>query len=406
MKLAVVVPRYGVEVIGGCEAATRALSEQLVRHTDTQVEVLTTTALDVTEWDNHYPEGERDLGGVRVRRFAVEPGRPRDLDRLSAAVMFRRRAEPERQRRWLRAAGPRTSGLAAAVRETDADVIAIHPYVFETSVAGFEAARRPVVFHPHAHDEPALRLSIFRPLFTGSAAVVFNSAAERRLCEHRFKVAAHRSLTLGWGVEPGAGDASAAARTAGVEGRPYLLCLGRVDAGKGTDLLAEVFAAYKERHPGPLALVFAGPVVHEPPPHPDIVVTGAVPEPVKWGLLRGCVLLVHPSDKESFSLALLEAWAAGVPALVNARCDVTREHCAASGGGLWFNRYADFEAIVDRLLADAGTRAALAANGARYIERNYQWPRLVQRYRALLDTVAARGVAAGTLTSRAPARPR
>ena len=36
-----------------------------------------------------------------------------------------------------------------------------------------------------------------------------------------------------------------------------------------------------------LRLVFAGPVVNEPPAHPDIVTPGAVDEAVKWGLLRG-----------------------------------------------------------------------------------------------------------------------
>ena len=61
------------------------------------------------------------------------------------------------------------------------------------------------------------------------------------------------------------------AHALGLDDRPYLLCLGRVDDGKGARLLAECFAQYKHRRGGPLRLVFAGPVVNELPPHPDIV---------------------------------------------------------------------------------------------------------------------------------------
>ena len=70
--------------------------------------------------------------------------------------------------------------------------------------------------------------------------------------------------------------------------------------------------------------------------------------------------LVSPSANESFSLVLLEAWVAGVPAVVNGRCAVTREHCERSGGGLWFDGYAQFEAVVDRL-DDADLRTARPA---------------------------------------------
>ena len=91
-----------------------------------------------------------------------------------------------------------------------------------------------------------------------------------------------------------------------------------------------------------------------------MIVTGLVDEPVKWGLLRGAVALVSPSANESFSLVVLEAWVAGVPVVVNGRCAVTREHCERSGGGLWFDGYAQFEAVIDRLVADDELRAALA----------------------------------------------
>src|SRR5207253_8957229 len=133
-------------------------------------------------------------------------------------------------------------------------------------------------------------------------------------------VAATPSAVVGLGVEAGVGEA------VDLDGRPYVLCLGRVDDGKGARLLAECFIRYHERRDGDLRLVFAGPVVHPPPEHPDIVVLGPVDESTKWGLLRGALALVSPSAFESFSIVVLEAWSVGTPVLVNARCPVTVDH--------------------------------------------------------------------------------
>jgi Glycosyltransferase len=391
VKVAAVVPRYGTEVIGGCETAVRELSEWLVRCTDVEVEILTTTAADSTTWAEHFAAGTTQLEGVTVHRFPVTRGRARDCDARSAPLMARARSLTlAEQHAWLDLQGPTSPELVDAAASTDADVLSIHPYLYWPDVAAHAVARVPVVFHPYAHDEAPLRLGVFAPLFEKSAGLVFQVAAERRLCERRFAIAARRALTLGLGVVAAPGSAPDARDAVGLGDRPYLLCLGRVDDGKGVRLLFDWFTAYKEQRPGPLALVFAGPVVHELPPQPDVLVAGVVDEPVKWGLLRGAHALVNPSANESFSLVVLEAWAAGVPVVVNGRCAVTREHCERSGGGLWFESYAQFETIVDRL-ADAEMRAVLAVRGAAYVERSYRWPTLVSRYEAFLETCASVG---------------
>ena len=139
--------------------------------------------------------------------------------------------------------------------------------------------------------------------------------------------------------------------------------MGRVDEHKGSKMLASYFATYKERHPGPLALALVGPVSVELPPHPDIVVTGPVEEADKWDIVHDALVAVSPSALESFSLVVIEAWVDRVPVLVNGACGPTREHCERSGGGLWFTSYPEFEAVLDRLVSDAGLRAALGARG-------------------------------------------
>jgi glycosyltransferase involved in cell wall biosynthesis len=77
---------------------------------------------------------------------------------------------------------------------------------------------------------------------------------------------------------------------------------------------------------------------------------------------------------------LLEAWLAGTPVLVNGHCAVTREHCLASNGGLFFSTLTEFVGGLEYLLADREMALRMARNGRRYVLANYTWDRVVPRY--------------------------
>jgi glycosyltransferase involved in cell wall biosynthesis len=391
VKVAYVVPRYGPEVVGGAEYGARMLAERLVAEPGWDVEVLTTCALDWRTWADEYPPGQTVVNGVRVRRFRSEAGRAPDFEAFSASVLADPAAVPlDRARRWIDLQGPVNPDVVAAAAEGGADVVVFYPYLYYPTVAGVAAVGRRAVLHPAAHDEPPLRLPVFRDVFARVGGLVFQTYGERRLVEELFPVAAVPQVVMGLGCEPGPGDPAAAREALGLHDRPYLLCLGRVDDGKGTGLLARFFAAYKRRHPGPLRLVLAGPVLDRPPPHPDIVVPGPVDEAVKWGALRGAAALVSPSPFEAFSIVVVEAWTAGVPVLVNAYCAATSEHVARSGGGLAFGSYAQFEVALERLVGDPPLAAGLAAKGRAHAERHFAWPILMARYRRFLERAAER----------------
>jgi hypothetical protein len=76
------------------------------------------------------------------------------------------------------------------------------------------------------------------------------------------------------------------------------------------------------------------------------------------------------------------------------------EHCTRSGGWLWFDSYRSFEATVDRLVGDAGLRAALGEAGRRYTDRYYLWPAIIDRYTTFLNDVVTRGRQAPLRTVR------
>jgi glycosyltransferase involved in cell wall biosynthesis len=391
MKLVVVSPRYGLEIAGGAETAARLLATHLAQRDGWTVEALTTCARDAVTWADAYPAGETVIDGVRVRRFPVVGPRAADFDRCSERILARPRlASADAEERWLAKQGPVAPELIDAIAACDADVFAFHPYLYHPTVAGLPRVARRAALHAAAHDEPALRLPMYRALFDATAGLAYWSEPERRLVEQRFAIASKPSVVVGLGVEPGAGDEHDARSAVGIGDRPYLLCLGRVDDGKGAALLAECFIAYKQRRPGPLQLVFAGPVVHYPPAHADVVVTGAVPENAKWGLLRGAVALVSPSAFESFSIVLMEAWSVGTPCLVNRRCAVTFDHVERSGGGLVFGSYAELEVALDRIREDGALRAALGISGNLYVDARYRWNDVIDRYASFLSVIATR----------------
>ncbi|MGD0882113.1 MAG: glycosyltransferase family 4 protein [Acidimicrobiales bacterium] len=406
MRVAFVVPRYGPAIIGGAETAARLLAEHLVTHRGWHVDVLTTCAEDFVTWDDVYPAGEEWINGVRVVRFRSEAGRDPSFHPLSARLL----ADPgassmEEAERWLDLQGPLAPDLADAAARCDADAVVFYPYLYFPTVRAIERAVAPTVLHPAAHDEPALRLPIFPRVFESADALVFQTEAERHLVEGSFAVASHRQLLLGLGVDDpdhrvrDHGGPTGETSPDGVPDAPFLVCLGRVDSHKGTSLLANYFACYKLRHPGPLRLVLAGPVVDAPRRHPEIDVLGPVSEDVKWDLLAGAVALVSPSPWEAFSLVVAESWSARTPVVVNAGCAATVEHCRRSGGGVTFDGYGEFEVAVDRLVGDGEFGRALGRSGRAYVDARFRWPHVIDRYAAFIESVVARAGAGGSGTA-------
>jgi glycosyltransferase involved in cell wall biosynthesis len=118
------------------------------------------------------------------------------------------------------------------------------------------------------------------------------------------------------------------------------------------------------------------------------VATGFVSEEQKHALLAGCLALVAPSRYESLSLVLLEAWQHGRPVLVNAQCDVTRGQAARANGGAAYSGAEELAGATARALEDPAWRAACGAAGRAYVEREYGWPAVEERWVRLLKAVA------------------
>jgi glycosyltransferase involved in cell wall biosynthesis len=390
LKIAYVTVRYGETIVGGAEQACRQLATHLAA-SGVEVSVHTTCATDAVTWADDVAPGTTVEAGVTVHRHRSVSGRDPGFDAASAPVLANPAAQSAAtQREWLRLQGPICPDAVASAGDSGADLIVCLPYLYWPTVEATARFADRVVLHPAAHDEAPIRLPVFGTTFEAARGLAYFTDAERRLLERLYpSLSATPMLVAGLGIDIGpVSDGTALRERAGLGDRPYILCLGRVDNGKGALVLQRFFAAYKRRHPGPLALVFAGSVVHPPDPHPDVFVTGPLSEDLKRSALAGASVFVHPSGYESFSIVLLEAWAAGRPVLVNARCGPTTEHVRRSGAGLTYGGYAGFELALDRLLHDQALAAAMGAAGERYVEKNFAWPVVIQRYGRWLERLA------------------
>jgi glycosyltransferase involved in cell wall biosynthesis len=389
VKLGLVVPRYGAEVLGGTEHWLRMLCQHLVAMRQWRVEVFTTCAVSAATWADELPPGQSELEGVTVHRYRSVSGRDPRYAALNTVI----REDPahvpdDMARRFIELVGPVCPDVLDHAASSDCDLIALTPYLFWPAVYGAPRLGRRVIFHGAAHDEAELHLPVMRDVFLSVGGFAFNSYAERALVERTFPVAHLPARVIGNSVTEGAGDPAPARAALGLgTDEPFVLCVGRVERDKGSHALADLWRLYRRSHPGAPRLVLIGPV-HEPlPGDDDVLVAGARSEEIKWGALRGCEFLIAPSAWESFSLVVLEAWLAGRPVLVNGYCEATVEHCRRSGGGLWFTDVVEFDVTVDRLLSDAALRHHLARRGDAYARRQFSWPAVVDRYAALADHI-------------------
>ena len=121
----------------------------------------------------------------------------------------------------------------------------------------------------------------------------------------------------------------------------------------------------------------------------EVLDLGFVPPQDKVDAYAAAVALCQPSLLESFSIVMMEAWLCGTPTLVHARCAVTRDHCLASNGGLFFDDYFEFAEAVDLLRDNPDLRRRLADNGRAYVLAHFTWDRVTANYLRVLERLGA-----------------
>ena len=396
MRLLYVVQRYGREVAGGAELHCRQFATHLATRGH-DVHALTSCAISYVDWANEYEPGQDEVDGVTVHRLPVAAPRNHELfDSLNARVVWGYKPVPNHlQREWMRMQGPFVPGLQPwlAERARDYDVVIFFTYLYYTTWAGLPVAAgaTATVLHPTAHDEPPFYLPLFDTTFRHPTAFAFSTDEERELVKRRLHLSIpNRVVGIGFDLDAH-GDGDRFRQRYGLGGDPFLLFVGRVDPGKGSDELYDFFVAFKRRNPSRLRLVIVGDPIKPLPPHPDVVVTGFVDEQTKHDAYTAALALVQPSYFESFSMVLAESWIHGLPALVQGHCDVLVGQSRRSGGGIPYWGFAEFEAAVQLLLSDDGLGRSLGERGRQYVHSRYSWDAVMDGYQRLLEETALQG---------------
>jgi glycosyltransferase involved in cell wall biosynthesis len=364
---------------------------QTAEHLSAQadVEILTTCAVDYQTWHNVYPPGIARVRGVDVRRFHVDQPRTLGFDGLSRALRSRlRSASADSQIAWMRAQGPLSRSLMdfLATSAERYDAILFFSYLYATTFFNLPLVAERAILVPLAHDEWMLRLSLWDDIFAAPRAIVYLTPEERELVRGRFARLPAREHIGGLGIDPPADRDGGRFRDRFDLHGPFVLYLGRIEPAKGCDVLLDGYRRYRKRRPGAPKFVLAGPQHMPIPRGSGALFAGRLDERAKWDALEACELLIMPSPFESLSIALLEAWSVGRPALVNAVSAALAGQARRSQGAICYKNYAEFAAALDML--DEPMRRSLGARAQTYVAQNYRWDRVVTGYAMLVEEVA------------------
>jgi glycosyltransferase involved in cell wall biosynthesis len=384
MKLAIVVQRSGAHVSGGAELHARYIAEHLAPHAD--VRVLTTCARDYVTWRNGFPAGTERVNGIDVERYPVT--RERDTVEFARRSMqvFEETHSIIDELKWLDSEGPVSTGLIDRLERArnEFDFVLLFSVRYYHAYHGARAVPDRAVLVPTAEREPSLGLAVFRPVFRGVRAIMYNSPEEQAVITAISDNSDVPGVVVGVGSEiPETVDAARARHKFGLHD-PFVVYVGRIDANKGCDELFSYFFEYLERSGRALDLVLIGTPVLPIPKHPRVRHLGFVSDADKFDVISAAALLVMPSYFESLSMAALEAWALGRPVLANAHCDVLVGQCLRSNAGLYYENAREFAAALDRLLDEPALAVARGVNGRAYYARHYSWPVIEQKYLDML----------------------
>lgn len=386
-KVCFVVQRYGVEVNGGGEQECRQYAEHLISLYD--VSVVTTKALEYSTWENWYTADEEIINGVKVYRFPVD--KPREQSEFNE-VSVRLHNSPHDlsiQQDWIDKQGPYCPRLIKFLKEhkNDFDVFLFSGYLYYTTIIGLPVVKDKAILISLAHDEPFLQLERYQKLFYMPRAFFFNTDEERALVRQKFGNFMIPSSVGGVGVdEPLKVDDYSFCQKYHLN--HFMIYVGRIDEGKNCHTMFRDFIRYKQENlDSDLKLVLLGKTVISIPKRNDIVPLGFVSEEDKYNGIAASDFLVLPSQYESLSMVVLEAFSLAKPVLVNGKCPVLKSHCLKSHGGFAFEDYTSFADGIEKLEKDSTLRHSMGEAGYRYVKRFYNWDIIVRKLSDLIEDV-------------------
>lgn len=386
-KICFIVQRYGLEVNGGAELHCRQLAEHMLTYYD-HIDVLTSKAIDYMTWKDEYKKEEEIINGVHVKRFSVTHKRNADEFNSINQLVYDGCLPQEREEEWVDKQGPALPDLCKYLREHKEEYKAFifFTYLYYPTVMGIKEVADKAIVIPTAHDEPFLKMQIFKNVFNLPKAFLYNTEEERQLVNRKFHNENIPSKLGGVGVELPV-DINADRFKHKYRLDKFIVYVGRIDEGKNCNQLFDYFQEYKKRNDQDIKLVLMGKPVIPIPKNKDIISLGFVDDQDKFDGIAAAEVLVLPSRFESLSMVVLEAMSVDTLVLVNGECEVLKGHCTKSNGALYYKNYFEFEGTLNYLLTHPVETNAMKQNAKAYVHDNYRWDVITKRLEELIQLI-------------------
>ena len=187
-----------------------------------------------------------------------------------------------------------------------------------------------------------------------------------------------------------------------LQGKRFMLFLGRIHKKKGCDLLMQSFIRYAAEDPG-LHLVMAGPDqqgwgaelqqtvaaaglsdrVHWP---------GMIKGDIKWGAFYACEVFILPSHQENFGIAVAEAMACGRAVLLADQVNIAPQIARDGAGLMEADTQQGTDALVARWIAmPPAERAAMERQACITFTERYDMQRNAETILRLFGHAIAEG---------------
>jgi len=399
--LAIITPWFGKNLKGGAEQQAWQVATRLAARGHT-VEVLTTCCRSFQDdWAvNHLKAGLSQEEGVKIRRFRVDRRDHKAFDRVNGLMLSLPSSELKP------GVNPVTLENAAVfcsenINSTElVNYLKKHsnqyqaflfiPYLYGLILNGLPIVASRASLQPCLHNEVYAYLPQVANIFHAAQRLLFISEGEAQLARQLYGPGiTAKSIVAGAGIEAGQHYDPTIIKIAklSVEKERFILCLGRRDSGKNTDLLIRAYANFKQNYPDSnLKLVLAGlGSTSFNGSVPGLIDLGLVEDNEKEALLANCLALLQPSQNESYSRVIMEAWFYGRPVAAHRDCLATAMAVECAQGGWlaqtemeWAELFVKIDQIGEEQLAKYG------AKGQAYAKENAAWDKVIERYEAAL----------------------
>ena len=394
-ELVVVIPWFG-RFAGGAESLARGLAREFNRR-GVKTIVFTTCSSSPFEswWEDHYEAGTSHMNGTEIRRFATDTSKTGYLEGLKK-IQAGTNLTPTEQTEFF-SDSINSSALIAAVApllNEEHEIVAL-PYFYGLTHSLLERYPGKVSLIPCFHDEAEFHWELTGRLLRNAKYIFYNSPEEKELTIRTHGARVGRRVVEGIVTGVGVELDSAHRHDNGLPDLPsdYFVYAGRKEKGKNVPLLCEWFSAYAAASHDDTKLVFIGGGDDSlVPRNHRFLDLGFVSEAEKRQIIGGAKAMLNLSEKESFSIVLMEGWLSGVPVVVSANSPVMKGHVQRCNGGLYVANQDEFAAALQLLENDEAKRQRLALNGQTYVGENFGFDRVLARY---LDCLAPHFATAG-----------